>query len=67
MQCANFKKISYFLFCLEKSLKLSSEEFKSKYGAEKPPADGGNVVFHCGKGARGSMATEIAVKLGFLK
>jgi len=51
----------------ENNLKLNAEEFKAKYGKDKPPVDGSNVVFHCGKGARGSMATEIALKLGFLK
>lgn len=52
---------------LEVALGLCEEEFQSKYGISKIAPDGSDVVFHCGKGGRGTKATLLAVKLGYSK
>lgn len=46
--------------------KLNKEEFKKKYGGEKPDSDA-HVVFSCQKGRRSQAALEIARAAGFKK
>lgn len=52
---------------VENALKnLTNEEFKNKYGREKPNSQS-HVVFSCLKGRRSEEAMEIAKKLGIKK
>lgn len=51
---------------VEKSLKLSPEEFHKMFGRDKPSAET-EMIFHCKGGGRGGRATELALSLGFLK
>lgn len=46
--------------------KLNKEEFKKRYGGEKPDSDA-HVVFSCQKGRRSQAALEIARSAGFKK
>lgn len=46
--------------------KLNNEEFKKKYGKEKPDSNA-NIVFSCLKGIRSNTAMEIAKTIGFKK
>ncbi|XP_055702980.1 rhodanese domain-containing protein CG4456 isoform X2 [Phlebotomus papatasi] len=50
---------------VEDSLKLSNEEFKEKYGRDKPAKEQ-EVIFHCRMGGRAGKATDIATALGFV-
>ncbi|KAM6977667.1 thiosulfate:glutathione sulfurtransferase [Aplochiton taeniatus] len=50
---------------LEKSLKLSPEQFQLIFKVEAPGKDDNNIVLHCQRGIRGSKALEIAHRLGF--
>ncbi|KAG7093142.1 hypothetical protein E1B28_009425 [Marasmius oreades] len=56
--------ISIPINTLERSLKMSPEEFKAKYGVPKPEKDQ-EVTFYCKKGLRSTMASEIAMREGF--
>uniref|UniRef100_A0A182NH53 Rhodanese domain-containing protein n=1 Tax=Anopheles dirus TaxID=7168 RepID=A0A182NH53_9DIPT len=49
---------------LEEGLKLADEEFKAKFGREKP-GTGMEVIFHCKMGGRAQKATDLATSLGF--
>lgn len=51
---------------LEESLKLSPDEFKSKFGREKPKPEN-EVIFHCKMGGRAARASLVAESLGFVK
>ena len=57
-------------FCLitEAALRMSSSEFEDKYKISKPDQDNGHeMLFHCGKGGRGTKAVLVAHKLGYTK
>ncbi|XP_053672137.1 rhodanese domain-containing protein CG4456-like isoform X2 [Anopheles nili] len=49
---------------LEDGLKLAADEFKEKYGRDKPDA-GTEVIFHCKMGGRAQKAADLATSLGF--
>lgn len=49
---------------LEESLNLSPEEFKDKFGFEKPK-ENQVIVTHCMKGARAAKAQDIFASKGF--
>uniref|UniRef100_A0A1L8DUC5 Putative heat shock protein n=1 Tax=Nyssomyia neivai TaxID=330878 RepID=A0A1L8DUC5_9DIPT len=49
---------------VEESLKMSNEDFKAKYGRDKPSKEQ-EVIFHCRLGGRAGKAHDIAVALGF--
>jgi len=38
-----------------------------KFGVKKIKDDGNDFVFHCGKGGRGTKATNLVLKLGYKK
>jgi rhodanese-related sulfurtransferase len=46
---------------------MSPEEFKKKYGTEKPSDDGKNIVFQCRSGNRSRKAIEAVGMLGVTK
>lgn len=48
----------------ELSVTVKSEDFKNKYGRDKPLADT-PIIFTCRSGRRAQQAAEIAVKLGY--
>ncbi|XP_008278555.1 thiosulfate sulfurtransferase/rhodanese-like domain-containing protein 1 [Stegastes partitus] len=50
---------------VEAEFSLSPEEFKAKYGVNKPPLDAPELVFHCMMGGRGGRATNKAYELGY--
>uniref|UniRef100_A0A8D8F0W3 Heat shock protein 67B2 n=2 Tax=Culex pipiens TaxID=7175 RepID=A0A8D8F0W3_CULPI len=54
------------LLTLEETLKLSADEFKAKFGRDKPEL-GTEMIFHCGKGGRAQKAADAASVLGFSK
>lgn len=57
--------LSIIVPTLEGALKeLSDDEFKAKYGRDKPKEDQ-EVVFHCKMGGRAGRAAESAKNLGF--
>lgn len=60
-----FKRLILVL-TVQDALKLSPEEFKSKFGREKPSSDT-EVIFHCMKGGRAQKAMDAAIELGFKK
>ncbi|XP_062540706.1 rhodanese domain-containing protein CG4456-like isoform X1 [Armigeres subalbatus] len=49
---------------LEQTLNLSADEFKEKYGRDKPSPDQ-EVIFHCKLGGRAQTATDLATRLGY--
>uniref|UniRef100_A0A182XZ05 Rhodanese domain-containing protein n=1 Tax=Anopheles stephensi TaxID=30069 RepID=A0A182XZ05_ANOST len=49
---------------LEDGLKLTDEEFKAKFGRDKPGTST-EVIFHCKMGGRAQKATDLAASLGF--
>ncbi|KAK2849047.1 hypothetical protein Q5P01_008881 [Channa striata] len=51
---------------VDAALSLEPEKFKAKYGATKPALDAPELVFYCQMGRRGGMATDKAVKLGYV-
>lgn len=51
---------------LEQTLNLSADEFKEKYGRDKPSPDQ-EVIFHCKLGGRAQTATDLATRLGYTK
>ncbi|KAJ6637431.1 Rhodanese domain-containing protein [Pseudolycoriella hygida] len=50
---------------LEESLKLPADEFKSKFGRDKPSYEN-EVIFHCKMGGRAAKASLLAESLGFV-
>ncbi|XP_065089250.1 rhodanese domain-containing protein CG4456-like isoform X2 [Ochlerotatus camptorhynchus] len=50
---------------LEQDLNLPVDEFKAKYGRDKPTLDT-EVIFHCNRGGRAQKGTDLAVSLGFM-
>lgn len=51
---------------LEENLKLPEDEFKAKFGRDKPSNEA-EVIFHCKMGGRAAKAAEVAATLGFEK
>ncbi|XP_069027508.1 thiosulfate:glutathione sulfurtransferase [Embiotoca jacksoni] len=51
---------------IETALAMNPEEFKTKYGVNKPPLGAPELVFHCQMGKRGGMATSKAHELGYV-
>ncbi|XP_055628380.1 rhodanese domain-containing protein CG4456-like isoform X2 [Toxorhynchites rutilus septentrionalis] len=49
---------------LEQALSLPADEFKAKYGRDKPQPDT-EVIFHCKLGGRAQKAADTATNLGF--
>lgn len=49
---------------LEETLKLSADDFKSRFGRDKP-ADDTEIIFSCRLGGRAAKASEVASELGF--
>uniref|UniRef100_A0A182LV89 Rhodanese domain-containing protein n=1 Tax=Anopheles culicifacies TaxID=139723 RepID=A0A182LV89_9DIPT len=49
---------------LEQGLKLTDDEFKAKYGRDKPGTST-ELIFHCKMGGRAQKATDLASSLGF--
>ena len=65
----NYFKIRYPFFSVqefEEAMKLSEEDFKSKYNFEKPVNDP-SLVIYCRSGRRVGMTQEILSKNGFDK
>uniref|UniRef100_A0A336MY58 CSON008174 protein n=1 Tax=Culicoides sonorensis TaxID=179676 RepID=A0A336MY58_CULSO len=50
---------------LETELNLSSDNFREKYGREKPSKTN-EIMFHCSKGGRGQKACDAAIAMGFV-
>ena len=50
---------------LEAALNMSEEGFQTKFGFDKPPEDGDDVIFYCQMGIRSLRATMFARSLGF--
>ncbi|XP_059613949.1 rhodanese domain-containing protein CG4456-like isoform X3 [Phlebotomus argentipes] len=50
---------------VEESLKMSDEDFKAKYGRDKPTKEQ-EVIFHCRSGGRAGKAATAAEALGFV-
>nr|XP_061792562.1 thiosulfate:glutathione sulfurtransferase-like [Nerophis lumbriciformis] len=50
---------------VEVALQMSPEEFKAKYGVNKPQFNSSELVFHCQMGKRGETATCKAKQLGY--
>uniref|UniRef100_A0A336LK15 CSON008854 protein n=1 Tax=Culicoides sonorensis TaxID=179676 RepID=A0A336LK15_CULSO len=50
---------------LETELNLSSDNFREKYGREKPSKTS-EIMFHCSKGGRGQKACDAAIAMGFV-
>lgn len=51
---------------VEEALKSSSDDFKAKFGRDKPASEQ-EIVFHCKLGGRAQKAADQAVALGFKK
>ncbi|XP_028272881.1 thiosulfate:glutathione sulfurtransferase isoform X2 [Parambassis ranga] len=51
---------------VEAALIMHPEDFKAKYGINKPPLDAPELVFHCQMGKRGVAATSKAHELGYI-
>lgn len=49
---------------LEETLKLPDDEFKTRFGRDKPAIDT-EIIFSCKLGGRASKAAEVAIDLGF--
>lgn len=49
---------------LEETLKLPDDEFKERFGRDKPASDG-EIIFSCKLGGRAAKAAEVAQTLGF--
>lgn len=49
---------------LEETLKLPDEEFKARFGRDKPQNDA-EIIFSCKLGGRATKASEVAQSLGF--
>ncbi|KFB51755.1 AGAP007534-PD-like protein [Anopheles sinensis] len=49
---------------LEQGLKMSADEFKGKFGREKPAPET-EIIFHCKMGGRAQKAADLATSLGF--
>uniref|UniRef100_H2YHU8 Rhodanese domain-containing protein n=1 Tax=Ciona savignyi TaxID=51511 RepID=H2YHU8_CIOSA len=64
---ASKRNINIPFIDLDKELCLSNEDFKVKYGVNKPLPDGSDAIFHCMKGGRGSKAVVVAEKQGMEK
>lgn len=58
--------ISFSVGTLEETFKLSAEDFKERFGREKPTADT-ELIFSCKMGGRATKAAEVAAGLGFSK
>lgn len=62
----NFCFFFFVVGQLEENLKLADDEFKAKYGRDKPSKEA-EVIFHCKMGGRAGKAAEVAESLGFEK
>lgn len=51
---------------VECALQLPTDQFQQKYNVAKPEKTS-YVIFYCRSGRRSLMASEIAMKLGYLK
>ncbi|XP_068450416.1 thiosulfate:glutathione sulfurtransferase [Clinocottus analis] len=51
---------------VEAAFAMAPEQFKAKYGANKPLLDAPELVFHCMMGLRGKTATTKAYELGYV-
>lgn len=51
---------------LEENLKLSADEFRAKFGRDKPTV-AAEVIFSCKMGGRAAKAADVAATLGFEK
>lgn len=49
---------------LEETLKLPEDEFKTRFGRDKPATDT-EIIFSCKLGGRASKAAEVAATIGF--
>lgn len=49
---------------LEETLKLSDEEFKTRFDRDKPSNET-EIIFSCKLGGRAAKAAEVAIALGF--
>lgn len=49
---------------LEETLKLPDDEFKTRFGRDKPQNDT-EIIFSCKLGGRATKASEVAQSLGF--
>lgn len=56
--------VSKIVGTLEETLKLDEEEFKGRFGRDKPASDT-EIIFSCKLGGRASKAAEVAKALGF--
>lgn len=59
------RAINIPLLELDSALKLSDDDFKSKYEMTKPSKDDCNLVFHCRSGVRSLKAAQIAKQNGY--
>ena len=51
---------------VEEELNLSEDDFKEKYGRDKPTFED-EIIFHCKMGGRAGKAADIAISLGYVK
>lgn len=58
------QKCFYVVGTLEETLKLPDDEFKARFGRDKPASDA-EIIFSCKMGGRATKAAEVAVTLGF--
>jgi rhodanese-related sulfurtransferase len=49
---------------LEETLKLSEEDFKARFGRDKPTIND-ELVFHCRMGGRAQKGADLAFSLGY--
>jgi len=65
------KQCIVFLFTvddIESAMRLSADEFKTKYGFEKPSSSGKPVIVYCRAGVRATQAAETFIqKFGFMR
>lgn len=65
--CECFLFVNLSVDTVEAALTMTPEDFKAKYGINKPPLDAPELVFHCQMGRRGVTATSKAHELGYVK
>ncbi|XP_040859358.1 thiosulfate:glutathione sulfurtransferase isoform X1 [Ochotona curzoniae] len=51
---------------LESALQMEPAAFQALYSAQKPKLQDENLIFFCQMGRRGSLATQLAQKLGYI-
>ena len=47
------------------AFEMKNDEFKIKYGKEKPAKDSCSLIFHCASGVRSQRAVDIVKQIGY--